>query len=268
MLTIIGCGNLNRSDDGVGVVVAKRLRERFEKHPVPGVRVFDAGTAGMEVMFAARGSDALVLIDACRSDEDAPPGAIYRVPGAELETEYEPGASLHDFRWDHAIHAGRKIFGKDFPQQVDVWLVAAAELGLGLELSPSVAASADEVYRQVLERVANYAVNRHAGSEVEVGIERGTLTIDAETFEKFFREAPAVAVLRREAELLLLPLRDGFGGTLVKVKNPQGDRSVDLREFMRTSNLNEWAIGVWPARWDAELGGLALRPPDLSESPT
>lgn len=135
MYTVIGCGNLNRSDDGVGVVVARRLMQRCA--PWAGrVRVFDAGTGGMEVMFQARGARRLVIVDACRSG--AAPGTVFRVPGEVLRQDYAPSMSLHDFRWDHALAVGRRIFRDDFPADVAVYLVEAASLALGLALSEAV----------------------------------------------------------------------------------------------------------------------------------
>jgi Ni,Fe-hydrogenase maturation factor len=35
MLTIIGCGNLNRNDDGVGVIIAQRLQQYLAQNPHP-----------------------------------------------------------------------------------------------------------------------------------------------------------------------------------------------------------------------------------------
>ena len=119
MLTIIGCGNLNRSDDGVGVIVAQRLIEWVNTHGINDTTVFDAGTAGMEVMFRARGAKRLIMVDASKSGSE--PGAVFQVPGAELERGHEPTYSLHDFRWDHALYAGRRIFGADFPSDVTVF---------------------------------------------------------------------------------------------------------------------------------------------------
>ena len=81
MLTIIGCGNLNRSDDGVGVIVAQKLGEYVQRQGRTDVCVFDAGTDGMGVMFRARGARRLVLVDASRSGAEA--GAIFKVPGGE-----------------------------------------------------------------------------------------------------------------------------------------------------------------------------------------
>ncbi len=152
MLAVIGCGNTNREDDGVGVVVAQRLADRLRQHPVPGVRAFDCGTGGMDVMFAARGAESLVLIDACRSG--AEPGAIFDVPGELLESLPEPSFSLHDFRWQHALAAGKKIFRDDFPGEVRVRLVEVERTGFGLELSSPVRAAAERLHDELLALVA------------------------------------------------------------------------------------------------------------------
>ncbi|MFM6182367.1 MAG: hydrogenase maturation protease [Dolichospermum sp.] len=148
MLTIIGCGNLNRNDDAVGVIIAQGLQQYLAQNPHPKIRVFDCGTAGMEVMFQARGSEKLIIIDASCTGSEA--GAIFKVPGNELEALPEPSYNLHDFRWDHALAAGRKIFGDDFPQEVTVYLIEAANLDLGLELSPVVRRSADLVFAELI----------------------------------------------------------------------------------------------------------------------
>ncbi|MFM6756431.1 MAG: hydrogenase maturation protease [Dolichospermum sp.] len=148
MLTIIGCGNLNRNDDAVGVIIAQGLQQYLAQNPHPKIRVFDCGTAGMEVMFQARGSEKLIIIDASCTGSEA--GAIFKVPGNELEALPEPSYNLHDFRWDHALAAGKKIFGDDFPQEVTVYLIEAENLDLGLELSPVVRRSADLVFAELI----------------------------------------------------------------------------------------------------------------------
>ena len=148
MLIVVGCGNLNRCDDAAGVRVIHRLREQFGARLPPDVKLFDAGTGGMEVMFQARGASALIIVDACRSGSDA--GAVFRLPGSEIDTAHVPGYSLHDFRWDHAVHAGRRIFGAEFPDDLTVYLIEAGSLQLGMELTPPV----DRAVDQVCERIA------------------------------------------------------------------------------------------------------------------
>jgi hydrogenase maturation protease len=98
-------------------------------------------------MFQARGSKQLVIIDA--SSTNSEPGAVFKVPGKELEALPEASYNLHNFRWDNALAAGRKIFQNDFPEDVTVYLIEAANLGFGLELSPAIKHSADVVFEEV-----------------------------------------------------------------------------------------------------------------------
>lgn len=154
MLTIIGCGNLNRCDDAVGVLIVQNLKKILKIFPKADVQVYDCGTGGMEVMFQARGSHALIIIDA--SLTGAEPGTIYKVPGDVLEQLPDPGHNLHDFRWNHAIAAGRKIFKDQFPQDVRVYLIEAESLGFGLGLSTIVQQSADRVLSELVSLVTEY----------------------------------------------------------------------------------------------------------------
>jgi hydrogenase maturation protease len=157
VLTIIGCGNLNRCDDGIGVIVVRELERWLQRELVPfpeNIQIFDCGTGGMEVMFRARGSRRLILIDASSTGSQA--GAVYRVPGEELAQLPEPSYNLHDFRWDHAIAAGRKIYRQDFPEDVTVFLIEAENLGFGLEISATVRSAGDRVLGELREICQNW----------------------------------------------------------------------------------------------------------------
>ena len=154
MLTIVGCGNLNRSDDGVGVVVTRMLLEKYSGQPPEDTQIFDAGTDGMGVMFQARGSKSLIIIDASSTGSD--PGAIFEVPGHELEGKPPDSYNLHDFRWDHALYAGRKIFKDEFPDEVQIFLIEAKSIELGLELS----SEAKDAAAIVVEKISNRITNR------------------------------------------------------------------------------------------------------------
>ncbi len=154
MLTIIGCGNSNRTDDGAGVYVAQSLQKFLKSQNKQNVKVFDAGTGGIDVMFQARGSSRLIIIDASQSGSEA--GAIYEVPGEELERSREISYSLHDFRWDDALFAGRKIFREDFPKYVTVFLIEVESLAYGLELSPKVKISSEDVIKRLQKIINEY----------------------------------------------------------------------------------------------------------------
>lgn len=148
--TVLGCGCLNRSDDGVGVVVARRVAERLSGEESRRVSVLDAGTDGMAVLYRTRRDGTLLVVDASRTG--AEPGAIHVVPGRELESPPPAGLGMHGFRWDHALYAGRRIHGESFPEAL-VYLIEAEDLSLGLELSPAVGRAADRVVELILEAV-------------------------------------------------------------------------------------------------------------------
>jgi hydrogenase maturation protease len=144
VISVIGCGNLNRSDDGVGVAVIRALRRLDQRQDV---KLFDAGTDGMSVMFAARGSSTLIVIDCCSTG--SPAGAVFEVPGSELSSAHVPSLNLHDFRWQHALHAGRQIFRESFPKDVVILLVEARTVALGIGLSAEVEAASAKVCTRI-----------------------------------------------------------------------------------------------------------------------
>jgi hydrogenase maturation protease len=156
MIAVIGCGNTNRRDDGVGPDIVRTLRARATdgQDPAllsPQLRLIDAGTDGMAAMFAARGCRSLIVIDACRSG--AVPGTVFETHGADFERPYQRAFSLHDFRWDHALHAGRQIFRENFPADVIVLLIEAESVALGVGLSLVVSDAAEIVVERIVELV-------------------------------------------------------------------------------------------------------------------
>lgn len=159
-IAIIGCGNPNRGDDGAGAEVVRLLRTAFNEHG-GRVRLLDAGTDGMGVMFAARGCEMVIIIDACRSGAEA--GAVFEVPGADLAQPPKDTFTLHDFRWDHALHAGRRMFTADFPAAITVFLIEAQHIEFGIGLSPAVAVAAERAAAIIGDRVrAVYAIEEPA----------------------------------------------------------------------------------------------------------
>ncbi len=151
-VVVVGCGNPNRSDDGVGPHLIAQLRE----NGVPDhTRVFDGGTDGMSVMYRARGATHLIIVDA-RVPEGSP-GTIYEVPGEVLEAPPNQSLNLHDFRWDHALYAGRRIYGDRFPKTVSVLLIEAATLELGLGLSDEVSGAARTVEGRIRDLIHRWS---------------------------------------------------------------------------------------------------------------
>ncbi len=149
-LGVIGCGNLNRQDDGVGVHVIEALQRQLPTLP-PEVHLVEAGTSGIDLMFLAQGCEELWVIDACTSD--APAGTLLELTEEELPTHSEVAFNSHDFRWDQALVTGRQLYPDRFPQHVKVFLVEAESVDYGRELSTPVSASAEQLIETLKGRI-------------------------------------------------------------------------------------------------------------------
>jgi hydrogenase maturation protease len=145
-VVVIGCGNLLRGDDAVGPMLIRRLWEQGV--PDDGVLLVDGGTAGMDVAFKMRGARKVVIVDA--SSTGAAPGTVYQVPADELES-LPPldGLHSHSFRWDHALSFGRWLLADDYPADITVFLIEAASVEFGAELTPAVAEAMELVAGRV-----------------------------------------------------------------------------------------------------------------------
>jgi len=252
---VIGCGNLLRGDDGVGPVLIRHLWDRG----VPeGAKLVDGGTAGMDVGFQMRGAQRVVIVDA--SATGAAPGTIYRVPGEEL-TDLPPlqGLHTHSFRWDHAIPFARWALGDACPTDITVFLIEAAGMEMGAELSEPVSTAMEQVMA-LIERDFLAPLRPQVAEEVSVEItDDGYLRLDATLAASRF-PSDALAAVPREGELWLYPLRGpSSGGLLLKQRNPAGDRAVLIHAVLTQEGLAAgFPVGIRAACWDDEHKALRI----------
>jgi hydrogenase maturation protease len=148
---VIGCGNLLRCDDAAGPLVIRHLWQRgLDRF----ARLVDGGTAGMDVGFAMRGMRRVVLVDA--SATGAPPGTIHRVPGDQLEHLPDlRSLHSHSFRWDHALAFARWLLKDEYPASIEVWLIEAADLRPGCEITKPVRAAIDRLCDLLVDRLSD-----------------------------------------------------------------------------------------------------------------
>ncbi|WP_081665487.1 hydrogenase maturation protease [Mycobacterium sp. UM_CSW] len=250
---VIGCGNLLRGDDGVGPILVRHL---WERGMPDGLRLVDGGTAGMDVAFQMRGAERVVIVDA--SATGARPGTIYRVPGAEL-AELPPleGLHTHSFRWDHAIAFARWALADACPSDVTVFLIEAANVALGAELSPEVATAMDEVMEMIEAEYISPLRPPEPSDPADLTVQftaDGYLRLSAALSAAHFPAHVAVGAVHDD-QLWLLPLRGPRnGGLLLKQRTPAGDRAVLVREVLD----DVIPAGVRRAFWDDEHGALRI----------
>jgi hydrogenase maturation protease len=84
MQHVLCFGNLWHGDDGFGIHVGRRLRERLAARP--DVRVVEVGLRGLDALPLFDGCRRAILVDALH-DPSLPPGTIRRLPATAIPVE-------------------------------------------------------------------------------------------------------------------------------------------------------------------------------------
>ena len=79
------------------------------------------------------------------------------------------------------------------------------------------------------------------------------------TYESYFAGCSTVILLRKDQDLLVLPVRHAAsGGYMLKIRNEAGDRVVDAGDFFRDRGLDDGAEWEGTHSWSETSGGLRL----------
>lgn len=139
---LIGIGNEYRSDDAVGLIVARRVREKT----LDQVCVREASGEGAALMEAWKAAPTVILIDAVCSGAEA--GAIHRI---EAHCQPLPAkffhCSTHAFGVTEAIELARAL--NRLPPRLIVYGIEGRNFEAGVGLSPEV----DEAAQRVVDRI-------------------------------------------------------------------------------------------------------------------
>lgn len=146
----MGFGNPVRSDDAVGIYVIDQLREKLPKSE--DISIFDMGTAAFEVLFGLKGHGKIILVDAVLNSNEAV-GTLFKLPAEEVlkAPQDDPMVFLHGMKWDQALSYTKKILQDDYPEDIQVYLVAIENIKLEIDLSDAVKDAGDKVVQHILE---------------------------------------------------------------------------------------------------------------------
>ncbi|MGD5523857.1 hypothetical protein QUS88_22470 [Xanthomonas citri pv. citri] len=90
-----------------------------------------------------------------------------------------------------------------------------------------------------------------------IRLERGSLYLSHEIYDRYFAGLEAVILLRREGDLFIMPVRHAAaGGYLLKLRNKHGDRVVHAPDFFREHGVDESNVLQFPASWSTTQGAL------------
>jgi hydrogenase maturation protease len=166
-LAVIGCGIPGQADDEAGLAV---IRQLGEDGVPPGVRLVDGAAAGTDLAASLRGAKRVIVVDSGSSGTAGGTGTagtaggrkglVTRIPGTQVE-DMPPLSGLHrrSFRWDHALAFARWLLGDEYPPDVTVYLIEAADRTPGGRLS----ATARDGISQVLSLIRAERAFREPG---------------------------------------------------------------------------------------------------------
>jgi hydrogenase maturation protease len=150
---VIGIGNPDRGDDGVGLAAARRLRGQLP----PGTNVIERGGDVVALLEYWEGSSSVILIDAVAPMTQ--PGRVHRF---DLTKNPLPVAfatpSTHAFGLAETVELARSL-GR-LPDSVIAFLVEGEQFAAGAPLSPPVAKAVEPVVEQILTEITAISEGR------------------------------------------------------------------------------------------------------------
>ena len=144
-----GLGNTLMSDEGVGVLIVRRLAQ-LPAGRFPGVEFVELGTSAMQAVHAMAGRRKAVFVDCAFMDRE--PGALVRFGPDEVRTRKElPRLSLHEGDLLQGIELSRRL--GECPEEVVIFGVEPASIEFGECLSPALQARLDSYVEAVAAEV-------------------------------------------------------------------------------------------------------------------
>lgn len=142
---VIGVGNRDRGDDGIGPVTVDRLAAR-------GIAAIEHSGDGADLLDVWEGRERVILVDAMRSG--ARPGTIRQFNASrERLPKVAFGVSSHLFGLVDAVETARAL-GR-LPSNLIVFGIAGGSYGFGDPLSPPVQRALPEVVERVIAKLTH-----------------------------------------------------------------------------------------------------------------
>lgn len=140
---VLGMGNTILTDDGVGIEIAHRLKEKK-----PELDVVETSEAGLALLDFIVGYDRLIIVDSVKT-EAGRPGELYKIEmGAMRPTSHL--TSLHGVDIATAFELGRKL-GYKMPQRVSIYAVEVKDsASFGEECTEEVGGKLSLITEQII----------------------------------------------------------------------------------------------------------------------
>jgi hydrogenase maturation protease len=143
LVLVVGIGNPDRGDDGVGPTVARRLRGRVPS----GVSIIERSGDVLALIEDWSGFSSVIVIDAVAPITK--PGRVHRLDLSKtpLPVAFAP-RSTHAFGLAETVELARSL--SRLPQFIVAYLVEGEQFETGAPLSPAVGEAAEEAVERII----------------------------------------------------------------------------------------------------------------------
>lgn len=146
-ILVLGLGNELLSDDAVGILAARALKEKLGER----ADVVESALSGMALLEFLVGYEKAIVIDAVKTGK-GPPGTIYELSPSDLSAVLAP--SPHYAGLPELI-ATAQALQLDFPKEIEIFAIEVEDpYTIGEKLSPAVAHALPKLIQRVEEQVA------------------------------------------------------------------------------------------------------------------
>ena len=152
---ILGVGNPILCDDGVGIHVARKIKEKISD---PNIVVDEAITGGMNLLDLITGYDKAILIDAVNI-KDKKVGEVLSFPLSSLSTTHSDNP--HDASLMEAIELSKRLGNENIPKEITVIGIVLKEIPyiFGEKLSPEMEKAVPKAISLTLKEIEKMRIN-------------------------------------------------------------------------------------------------------------
>lgn len=143
-ITVLGVGNILFGDEGFGVRVIEKMRDRCE-FPQE-VNLVDGGVLGLNLLGTISAADYLIIVDAILNK--GKPGDIYRLEGDQIPKRILAKNSLHQVDLLEALTLCQAL--DKAPETVIIGVEPADIETMQIEMTPIIQSKVDEMIDLVL----------------------------------------------------------------------------------------------------------------------
>ena len=155
-VVVIALGNRFRGDDGIGPIVAERLKNNVADRPggrVDGCTIVEGKDDAMALVSAWENAALAVVIDAAVSG--GAPGTIRRLEaGVQPLSKDVARCSSHGLGLAEAVELGKALGRR--PGRLVIFAVEANTFEQGAAMSPQVAAAVEELVQNIEAEIASF----------------------------------------------------------------------------------------------------------------